>query len=209
MEYIVIGIIVAYFVGITGWNIHKYNKSLKNKPAKLYEFEAPPLGIYINNPTEEVLTCVLFGASKNLFSENYGSSKGLVVHPDNSVSYAEILLDSLSMPARYSKFRFASSNNSQLEERVIGFSYNKFGQSLSAPFQHRIFSLDGTFIEIEEDFDITRNTQISFKVLPKTGVYFAAFTKCDIDSARELNKEVSMKQYASPRIGITPTYIKK
>jgi hypothetical protein len=206
------------FSGADGWNDNFVDNDMhaadgSNGLANM-EHEAPALQFTIVNNTAGTLSCTLFGASINLNPSvtNFGSSAALTITPDNSVSYYQVLSQSMLEPFRFGKMRVSSTNTTQVQQSIQCVSTNYYGQSLSDPMNMSstvsAYQNQLTITESTRPFDITGNTYLSFPVLANTTVLVAFFTSMSINAAHKLNGLDSLKKFAAPSTGVRPLLIK-
>ena len=175
--------------------------------------EAPPLQLTITNPTAGSLTCTLFGSNINLNPSvtNFGSSAGLTVVPDNSVSYYQVLQQGMLEPFRIGKMRVQSTNTTQVTTTISSVSTNYTGQSLTDPINMSAtvsaYQNNTTITESTRAFDVTGNTYLTFTVLANTTVIMTFFTQRSVNLAHGLNGQAVSKLYANPMTGVRPLLV--
>lgn len=176
--------------------------------------EAPPLQLTITNPTAGSLTCRLFGSNIYLDPSvtNFGSSAGLTVVPDNSVSYYQVLQQGMLEPFRIGKMRVQSTNTTQVTQTISAISTNFTGQSLTDPINMSAtvsaYQQQTTITESTRAFDVTGNTYLQFTVLANTTVIITFFTQRAMNLGLGLNGKPVSKLYANPTTGVRPLLVK-
>lgn len=183
IEYFVIVSMVLYFIVVVAYNILGYGKTLKSKSGNSdgVVFDSSRLSFDIINYTDKPLRCVLFGASKNLFSENHGSSRELTIRPHNDVPYSQVLLSTIYKSKRINQIAIKSTNEKQVDYIDLSeHAFNDLGQSVTCPIRDYI-RVDKNTIEINDDsrLEIAPNLEYSFTVLPKTTVVFSVKIICE------------------------------
>ncbi len=215
------------FSGANGWDsnfVDQNDLSFDANGAELYTgadgaamgqlHEAPPLQLTIVNPTGGALTCILFGANINLNPSvtNFGSAAAITVTPDNSISYYQVLQQSMLEPFRIGKMRVQSTNTSQVIQTIQSTSTNYYGQSLSDPISMTstvsAYQNQLTITESTRAFDVTGNTYLSFSVLANTTVIVTFFTQRQVNLAHGLNGISPSKSFLAPSTGVKPLLIK-
>lgn len=158
--------------------------SIKNK---LFDIDdktkrVSPYVLNVENNTDELKKCVLFGASKNLSNPNFGSDLGVSVKMAyDNISYGQLLYQSGYKPFETEYVRIHSSNPSQLTQILHLDCWDANGQELYYPINTSIFfsamQFQSSIIDINHNIKIDFNTMLTINVLPKSNFTISLFPK--------------------------------
>ncbi len=192
--------------------------SFDAQPMAQVQLKQPaPYQVSVTNSTGGSLTAILFG--KNIYEQavNYGSAVGITVTPAAGVSYIQLLNQSASQPFETSLIRISSGTATtgivQVQQALSIVSSDASGQSATIPlFPTSYFSANqyqSGIIDIPYNVKIEGNTYISFTVLANTTVMFDFFPMNKFNSARNLNGQSALQQYATPNVPVAamPLYV--
>jgi hypothetical protein len=154
---------------------------------KIREFFLPninhlvPYVIKVENTTDKLLEAKLFGANRNIDALNYGSDIGVIItgNDGSQESYLQILEQSRFKKITTSLIRIHTPNISQLTQILNFEEIDANGQYFGFPIITAIYfsakQLNSSVLDVNYKAIINSNTDISFKIMPNTVVFYTIF----------------------------------
>lgn len=217
LAFLVLYIIIGFFIYR---NLNKNNYSEFKDQSKDTEFEASidsqqvrfaehvcPYEIFIKNPTDRDLTCVLFGCDDFLLSENFGSDKEIQVTPAFSVRYSKLLLQSAFKPFETGLIKMHCSNKEQFKQKIDTISGDANGQACFIPVHTEAYippleeqeNWRGDIIEMPYSTTVDCSTYWKIKVLANTGFTLIIYPKKKLNWTSLLYQKEPLTKYVSPQ----------
>lgn len=154
----------------------------------------PPYQLEIANTSNEPKKAIIFGANRNMFSENYGSDKGITITPlHNNVTYSELLMEVANNPIITELIRLQSSNTRQVTMPIYFDERRANGTATLIPIVTSSFfsakQFQATIVDVDMVIEITDRTQLEINILPSSTLILTMFytpkSKIDVDKLYE------------------------
>ena len=149
----------------------------------------------------------MFGHNKRLFSENFGSDKGIKVETFINSSYLQLLNQSNSEPFSCEYIRIHSSEL-DLSTVIELESSNANGQSCLIPIKLKDYfspmQFQSNIIDVNTPIIIDGNTEIRFKLKKKTNITLTLFPSERVSLSRVLKGNFIGVSYAKYTDAIHP-----
>ena len=122
-----------------------------------------------NSSSAVTQTAILFGYTDYSVATNYGSQNAITITNTQGGTYARLLVQSQAQPFNISKWKFISTNSTQLNQTVTISHVNADGSTYSVPLtlavEQSMFSQNTTVLDVERNLFIDANTYLSIPIL--------------------------------------------
>lgn len=166
-----------------------------------------PYVIQYENTTAGTLTAVLFGYNDNFNDPlvgQFGNPVGITVLSLQGGTYGRLISQSNNKNFKIGKWRFQSSNASQLSQTLTLTHYDANGKQYSTPLNLSImrdaYQFQNDILDVTKPVTVDGNTQITFPLLASTTFVISIFPVQVISGKAVLNGGTSLNSAKAPRL---------
>lgn len=163
-----------------------------------------PYVVSYNNTTAGTLTAILFGYNDYFGSATFGNPVGITITNLQGGTYGRLLAQSNNKFFKVGKWRFQSSNASQLTQTLTLTHYDANGKQYSTPLNLSImrdaYQFQNDILDVTKTVTVDGNTQISFPLLATTVLTISIFPVMVVSGKAVLNGGTSLNGARAPRL---------
>jgi len=155
-----------------------------------------------NSSSVSTVTAIVFGYVDYSAASNYGSPAAVTITNSQGGTYARLLVQSNTKPFNIAKFKFISTNTTQLTQTITVFHVNANGDLFSSPMtlaaENSMFRQDTTILDVTRNVLIDANTYLSIPILASATLTIVMYpTEISSISAPIMGGSIT-KGYAAP-----------
>ena len=163
-----------------------------------------PYVIQYTNTTTAAVTAVLFGFNDYALATNYGNPAAVVITNLQGGTYARLITQSNNKAFKIGKFRFQSTNASQLSQTITIFHVDGNGKQYSTPLNLAIardaYQQQNNILDVTKPITVDGNTYLTFPVYANTVLTIAMFPVEVFSTKAVLNGGKTLNMAAAPRL---------
>lgn len=164
-----------------------------------------PYVIQYDNTGQPQSTAVLFGYNLYYPDVNGGNAPGIsITNLQGGTTYIGFVAQTANKPLRIGKWRFQSSNVSQLSQTLTITNYDANGKSYNTPLNLSImrdaYQFQSDILDISKSVVVDANTAITFQLLANAVLVISMFPTAVLSSKAVLNGGSSLNTAVAPRL---------
>lgn len=164
-----------------------------------------PYQIKVKNTNVAAKTAVIFGAFRHLNAVNFGSGEDTAVTmADTSISYAQMLQQSMAEPFEVVLTRIECSDAEQLRTPMLLRSQNSSGdtngRSITVSSYNSPDQFQSNLIDVQQSFRIDGSTWLEYNMKPGASVSFSFFVGAKVNIAKPLSGQAPVEEFTAQRV---------
>jgi hypothetical protein len=164
---------------------------------------AKPYSITFNNSTGGAgATFVLFGNNRYSDVTNYGSTVGVVITVSGGITYPELLAQSATKPFVAKRWRFISSDATNISQTVTVTYRDANGRQITDPVSLAIYDdpyqYSSSKVDVDYTLKIDGTAYLSGNLAASTSLQIIVFPEAISDIADMLNNQNVVRTYEAP-----------